>query len=99
MLRVAVAGASGYAGGEVLRWLLQHPEVEIGAVTAGGNAGAHLGTIHPHLFGLADRVLQETTPEVLGGHDAVVLALPHAHSAAVAAAQPDELLVGAWRAL
>ncbi|MDT0215393.1 N-acetyl-gamma-glutamyl-phosphate reductase [Rothia sp. ARF10] len=86
MLRVAVAGASGYAGGEVLRWLLQHPEVEVGAVTAGGNAGARLGTIHPHLFALADRVLDDTTPEVLGGHDAVVLALPHGHSAAVAAA-------------
>ncbi|CAN7411499.1 N-acetyl-gamma-glutamyl-phosphate reductase [Knoellia sp. LjRoot47] len=86
MLRVAVAGASGYAGGEVLRWLLQHPEVEVGAVTAGGNAGARLGTIHPHLFPLADRVLDETTPEVLAGHDAVVLALPHGHSAAVAAA-------------
>ncbi|GGB68581.1 N-acetyl-gamma-glutamyl-phosphate reductase [Knoellia flava] len=86
MLRVAVAGASGYAGGEVLRWLLQHPEVEVGAVTAGGNAGARLGTIHPHLFALADRVLGDTTPEVLGGHDAVVLALPHGHSAAVAAA-------------
>ena len=93
MLRVAVAGASGYAGGEVLRWLLQHPEVEIGAVTAGGNAGAHLGTIHPHLFGLADRVLQETTPEVLGGHDAVVLALPHGHSVAVASALRDDVVV------
>ena len=89
MLRVAVAGASGYAGGEVLRWLLQHPEVEVGAVTAGGNAGARLGTIHPHLFALADRVLDDTTPEVLGGHDAVVLALPHGHSAAVAEALGD----------
>ena len=63
MLKVAVAGASGYAGGEVLRWLLQHPEVEIGAVTAGGNAGARLGSIHPHLSPLADRVLEETTAD------------------------------------
>ena len=37
--RVAVAGASGYAGGEVLRLLLAHPGAEIGAVTAGSNAG------------------------------------------------------------
>lgn len=93
MLRVAVAGASGYAGGEVLRWLLQHPGVEIGAVTAGGNAGARLGTIHPHLFQLGDRILGETTPEVLAGHDAVVLALPHGHSAAVAAALGDGTVV------
>lgn len=93
MLNVAVAGASGYAGGEVLRWLLQHPEVEVGAVTAGGNAGARLGTIHPHLFGLGDRVLEETTPDVLAGHDAVVLALPHGHSAAVATALGGETVV------
>ena len=93
MLRVAVAGASGYAGGEVLRWLLRHPEVEIGAVTAGGNAGTRLGAIHPHLFELGDRVLEETTTDVLGGHDAVVLALPHGHSAAVASALGDDVML------
>ncbi len=82
--RVAVAGASGYAGGEVLRLLLAHPDLEVGAVTAGGNAGQPLGSIHPHLTPLADRVLDDTTPEVLAGHDAVVLALPHGHSAALA---------------
>ena len=59
--RVAVAGASGYAGGEVLRLLLAHPEVEIGALTAGSNAGERLGALQPHLVPLADRVLEETT--------------------------------------
>ncbi|MFC7489037.1 MULTISPECIES: N-acetyl-gamma-glutamyl-phosphate reductase [unclassified Knoellia] len=93
MLRVAVAGASGYAGGEVLRWLLRHPEVEIGAVTAGGNAGAQLGALHPHLFSLGDRTLAETTPETLAGHDVVVLALPHGHSSAVAEGLGDETVV------
>ena len=93
MLKVAVAGASGYAGGEVLRWLLQHPEVEIGAVTAGGNAGARLGSIHPHLFSLHDRVLTETTADALSGHDAVVLALPHGHSAAVVEGLGDDVVV------
>jgi N-acetyl-gamma-glutamyl-phosphate reductase len=82
-MRVAVAGASGYAGGEVLRLLLAHPELEVGAVTAAANAGQPIGAVHPHLTPLADRVLEETTPEVLAGHDAVVLALPHGHSAAV----------------
>jgi N-acetyl-gamma-glutamyl-phosphate reductase len=43
--RVAVAGASGYAGGEVLRLLLSHPDVEIGAVTAGSNSGERLGAL------------------------------------------------------
>ncbi len=61
--RVAVAGASGYAGGEVLRLLLAHPDAEIGALTGGSNAGQPLGTLQPHLVPLADRVLEETTPE------------------------------------
>ncbi|MFD9635002.1 N-acetyl-gamma-glutamyl-phosphate reductase [Streptomyces violascens] len=83
-VRVAVAGASGYAGGEVLRLLLGHPDVEIGALTGNSNAGQYLGTLQPHLLPLADRVLQETTAEVLAGHDVVFLALPHGQSAAVA---------------
>ena len=58
MKRVAVAGASGYAGGEVVRLLLQHPELEVGALTASSNAGQTLGSIHPHLTPLADRVLE-----------------------------------------
>ena len=58
--RVAVAGASGYAGGEVLRLLLAHPDVEIGALTGGSNAGERLGVLQPHLVPLADRVLEET---------------------------------------
>lgn len=93
MLRVAVAGASGYAGGEALRWLLQHPEVEIGSVTAGANAGMQLGDIHPHLFPLRDRVLGETTVDSLAGHDVVILALPHGHSAAVAEGLGDDVVV------
>ncbi|NUL48354.1 N-acetyl-gamma-glutamyl-phosphate reductase [Cellulosimicrobium funkei] len=82
---VAVSGASGYAGGEVLRLLIAHPEVEIGAITAHSNAGERLGALQPHLHALADRVLSETTAEVLAGHDVVFLALPHGASGALAA--------------
>ncbi|WP_344928869.1 N-acetyl-gamma-glutamyl-phosphate reductase [Saccharopolyspora gregorii] len=85
VIRVAVAGASGYAGGELLRLLLAHPEVEIGTLTAGGNAGTKLGAHHPNLLPLADRELTETTVAELSGHDVVFLALPHGHSAAIAA--------------
>ncbi len=92
-VRVAVAGASGYAGGEVLRLLLGHPGVEIGAVTAGSNAGEELGTLQPHLLPLAARVLEETTVEVLTGHDVVFLALPHGQSGAFASALPPDTLV------
>ncbi|MEU9311166.1 N-acetyl-gamma-glutamyl-phosphate reductase [Streptomyces sp. NPDC048256] len=93
VVRAAVAGASGYAGGELLRLLLTHPEVEIGALTGNSNAGQRLGALQPHLLPLADRVLQETTPEVLAGHDVVFLALPHGQSAAVAEQLGPEVLV------
>jgi N-acetyl-gamma-glutamyl-phosphate reductase len=92
-VRAAVAGASGYAGGELLRLLLVHPEIEIGALTGNSNAGQRLGALQPHLFPLADRVLQETTAEVLAGHDVVFLALPHGQSAAVAEQLGPEVLV------
>jgi N-acetyl-gamma-glutamyl-phosphate reductase len=92
-LTVAVAGASGYAGGEVLRLLLAHPHVQIGAVTGGANAGEPLAALQPHLVPLADRVLDETTVEVLSGHDVVFLALPHGRSAAVARSLPEDTVV------
>jgi N-acetyl-gamma-glutamyl-phosphate reductase len=91
--RAAVAGASGYAGGEILRLLLAHPRIEIGAVTAGGNAGELLGAIHPHLTPLAGRRLEDTSAETLAGHDLVFLALPHGHSAALAEQLPAEVVV------
>ncbi|HEX4815317.1 MAG TPA: N-acetyl-gamma-glutamyl-phosphate reductase [Nonomuraea sp.] len=84
-MRAAIAGASGYAGGELLRLLLGHPEFEIGALTAASSAGSRLGTHQPHLPQLADRIIQDTTADALAGHDVVFLALPHGHSAAVAA--------------
>ncbi|MFP1628299.1 N-acetyl-gamma-glutamyl-phosphate reductase [Streptomyces sp. 5K101] len=92
-VRAAVAGASGYAGGELLRLLLAHPEVEIGALTANSNAGQPLGALQPHLLPLAGRVLQPTTADVLAGHDVVFLALPHGQSAAVAEQLGYDVLV------
>jgi N-acetyl-gamma-glutamyl-phosphate reductase len=92
MTSVAVAGASGYAGGEILRLLLGHPaytdgRLTIGALTAAASAGSLLGEHHPHLLPLANRTLEATDADTLGGHDVVFLALPHGHSAALA----DEL--------
>jgi N-acetyl-gamma-glutamyl-phosphate reductase len=92
-VRVAVAGASGYAGGELLRLLLAHPDVRIGALTAGGNAGTLLGAHQPHLVPLADRVLADTTPDALADHDVVFLALPHGRSAEIAATLGPDVLV------
>ncbi|GAA2155364.1 N-acetyl-gamma-glutamyl-phosphate reductase [Humibacillus xanthopallidus] len=88
-----MAGASGYAGGEILRLLLAHPRIEVGAVTAASSAGERLGGVHPHLVPLADRVLKDTTLETLSGHDVVFLALPHGHSARLAAQLPESVVV------
>ncbi|MGP3535181.1 N-acetyl-gamma-glutamyl-phosphate reductase [Microbacterium sp. RD1] len=90
---VAVSGASGYAGGEILRILAGHPDVEIRTVTAHSNAGQPLIEHQPHLRSLAALTLQETTPDVLAGHDIVVLALPHGQSAQYTDALADVPLV------
>jgi N-acetyl-gamma-glutamyl-phosphate reductase len=90
---VAVAGASGYAGGEVLRLLAGHPDFNVTTVTASSNAGRPLVELQPHLRSYAHLTLQETTPEVLAGHDVVFLALPHGASGAVTAQLGDDVLV------
>ncbi|MDS2174115.1 N-acetyl-gamma-glutamyl-phosphate reductase [Nesterenkonia sp. CL21] len=90
---IAVSGASGYAGGEVLRLLAGHPEVEIGAVTAHSSAGEALGSLQPHLRPLAEKTILETTAENLAGHDVVFLALPHGASGEIAAQLPEDVLV------
>ena len=92
-VRIAVAGASGYAGGEVLRLLLGRDDVEIGALTGGSNAGEKLGVLQPHLVPLADRVLEPTNAETLAGHDVVFLGLPHGQSAAIAEQLGDDVVV------
>jgi N-acetyl-gamma-glutamyl-phosphate reductase len=97
-IRIAVAGATGYAGGEILRLLLAHPAVqegraELGTLAAGKNAGSKLGEHQPHLLPLHDRVLAETSAETLSGHEVVFLALPHGQSGAVAEALGPEVLV------
>ena len=99
MTSVAVAGASGYAGGEILRLLLGHPayadgRLTIGALTAAASAGSALAEHHPHLMPLADRVLETTDAGTLAGHDVVFLALPHGHSAALAEQLgPDTIII------
>ena len=96
-LRAAIVGASGYAGGEALRLLSQHPLVEVATLTAHSSAGRHLSEVAPHIDLGTDLVLQETTVEVLRGHDVVVLALPHGESGRISgelrAEDPDVLVL------
>jgi N-acetyl-gamma-glutamyl-phosphate reductase len=90
---VAIAGASGYAGGELLRLLAGHAEFEVTTVTAHSNAGAMLTSVHPHLRDYAHLHLVETTSDNLAGHDIVFLALPHGASGAISAQLPADTLV------
>lgn len=92
MKRVAVAGASGYAGGELARLLAGHPEFDLVTVTANSNAGKPLGSVHPHLESLG-LTLHETSESVLNGHDVVFLALPHGTSGELGEALTADLVV------
>lgn len=91
-ITVAVAGASGYAGGELLRLLAAHPEFEITAAAAHARAGTPVGAVHQHLVSL-DLTFAATDPEILAGADLVFLALPHGESAALAARLPEHVKV------
>ncbi|MGW4291932.1 N-acetyl-gamma-glutamyl-phosphate reductase [Micromonospora chersina] len=91
-IRVAVAGASGYAGGELLRLLAGHPEFDLVAATAHASAGRPVAAVHPQLAGL-DLVFGATDPATLADADLVFLALPHGQSAALAAALPGPVKV------
>lgn len=92
-LSVAVAGASGYAGGEVLRLLADHPGVTITTVTAHSNAGQRLTAVQPQLRSLDHLTLVETTPANLAGHDVVFVALPHGKSGELTAQLGDDTVV------
>jgi N-acetyl-gamma-glutamyl-phosphate reductase len=95
-VRVAVAGASGYAGGELLRLLAGHPDFEIGAVTGASSAGRPVTAVHPQLTGhpaFAGRAFERTTAQALGGAELVFMALPHGESAALARELPHARII------
>jgi N-acetyl-gamma-glutamyl-phosphate reductase len=95
MTTVAVAGASGYAGGELLRYLAQHPHLDLIAACAAGRAGEPLAVVHPQFAGTAwaGLTLDETNADVLGQADLVFLALPHGESAALVPRLPIDALI------
>ena len=89
----AVAGASGYGGGELLRLLAAHPEIEVRTVTAHSQAGQRLREVHPHLASYGDMQLAPTSAETLAEHDIVFLALPHGASAEIIKQLDDSALI------
>jgi len=92
-VRVAVAGASGYAGGELLRIITGHPDLEAGPLAAATSAGTPVTQAHPHLALLEGSAFEAMDPARLATADLVFLALPHDESAAVSAGLPDEVPV------
>ena len=86
-MRVAVIGAAGYAGGELLRLLLTHPDVTDWVATSRSQAGKPVGDVHPQLRSLTDRSFEALEPaEAARGRDVVFLALEHGESSKVAPA-------------
>lgn len=90
---VSVAGASGYAGGELLRLILGHPDLELGPIAAGSRSGDRLGDVHPHLTEIADRPLLVASPSILADADLAFIALPHGESAALVPQMPAGLAI------
>ena len=92
-LSAAVAGASGYAGGELLRLLDAHPDISADVIAAASNAGEPITSVHPHLQQYAGQVFEHTDVARLAQADVVFLAMPHGQSAAIAADLPEHVLV------
>jgi N-acetyl-gamma-glutamyl-phosphate reductase len=84
-MKIGVVGASGYAGGELLRLLSNHPKFETKVISAGSNAGEEITSIHPQLSNYAGRKFEATDIEKIKGLDLVFLALPHGESAKLVA--------------
>jgi N-acetyl-gamma-glutamyl-phosphate reductase len=84
-MKVAVIGGSGYVAGELLRLLLQHPDVTECVATSRSQAGERIGDVHPALAPLTDaRFAGGTVADVARGRDAVFLSLEHGESSRIA---------------
>jgi N-acetyl-gamma-glutamyl-phosphate reductase len=91
--RVAVGGASGYAGGELLRLVAGHPDLQLGAAAAHGHTGQPVGSVHPHLRSYAELPFADASPSVLAEADLVFLALPHGLSSVLVPHLPEHVPV------
>ena len=94
-IRVGIFGGSGYGGSELLRILLQHPNVDISFVTANEQAGKPVGEVHRNLFGLTDLVLTGSPDnlENLENIDCAFFGLPHGQAMDIAPRLPANVKV------
>src|SRR5579862_2430953 len=96
VMRIAVAGASGYAGGELLRLICGHPDFELVLATADSSAGKPVADLHPNLAGhpgLAGQVFEPHSALKSAECELVFLALPSGQSQAAAASVPDQVAI------
>ncbi|MBQ7792070.1 MAG: N-acetyl-gamma-glutamyl-phosphate reductase [Clostridia bacterium] len=81
MIRAGILGVTGYAGIELLRLLLNHPEVEVTTLVSGSTAGEKISSVYPHLKGICDIELEELNIETISKKcDVVFTSLPHGAS-------------------
>ena len=92
-MKTAVIGASGYAGGELLRLLAIHPHFEVTVVSAHSNAGEQVTTVHPQLQSYAGRSFVSTDSIDFASLDLVFLALPHGESATLVEKIPSSVKI------
>ena len=92
-MKIGVIGASGYAGGELLRLLSKHPVFEVTVITAHSHAGDQILSVHPQLQSYGQRLFQTNEEVNFGDLDLVFLALPHGESAAIVAKIPSSVKV------
>ena len=89
MIRTSILGASGYVGGELMRLIAAHPDMEVASAFAASGAGQPVGALHPHLaLAYPDMAFAAWDPALLHGSDLILAALPHGETQRLA----DELL-------
>ena len=92
-MKTAVIGASGYAGGELLRLLAIHPHFEVTVVSAHSNAGEQVTSVHPQLQSYAGRQFVTVDSIDFSQVELVFLALPHGESAALITKIPAQVKI------
>ncbi len=92
-MKTAVIGASGYAGGELLRLLAVHPQFQVSAISAHSNAGELVTSVHPHLTTHNGEKFQAISEIDFSDIELVFIALPHGESASLIAKIPSHVKI------
>ncbi|MBM3656051.1 MAG: N-acetyl-gamma-glutamyl-phosphate reductase [Actinobacteria bacterium] len=92
-MKIGILGASGYAGGELLRILAGHPNFDVSYIAAGSNAGEKITDLHSHLNSYGDQRFSDTDIDAINECELVFLALPHGQSAELVRQIDDQVKI------